>query len=358
MSRRIRIDVSALKESKDYRRIFISGVISVLGSWLTYVTIPLQVKQITNSYAAVGLIGLIELVPMFVFGILGGAIADTRNRKAVVIATEAALMLATGALFVNAVSGANNLYVLYGVAFAFAICDAIQRPSLDSLTPQLLPTRLLPSAGSLSSLRWTGGAIIGPAIGGLIAAAYGVHVCYAIDMVSYAISMFLLIGLSAKATEKTGKPVNISMLFSGFSYAKSRPDLLGTYAVDIIAMLFAFPNALFPFIASEFGAAWALGWLYSAMSIGSFLATSTSGWVTNVHRRGRAVVIAATVWGIAITCAGLAPNIYFVLLALVAAGAADMVSGLFRGLIWNSTVPLDMRGRLAGIEMLSYMTGP
>ncbi|MEY4323283.1 MAG: hypothetical protein RL410_1064 [Actinomycetota bacterium] len=356
--RRIQIDVTALRESADFRRVFTASTISMMGSWITYVTIPLQVKLITNSYAAVGLIGLIELLPMFVFGLIGGAIADTKNRKLIVILTETALMLATGILFFNAHFGTNSLFALYAVAFIFAICDAIQRPTLDSLGPVILPTSLLASAGALSSLRWTFGAIVGPAIGGFIAATWGTQYCYAIDIASYGLSILLLMGLSQKATQRTGGTVGFKMVFSGFNYARSRTDLLGTYVVDIIAMLFAFPNALFPFIASEFHAEWALGWLYSAMSIGSFIATSTSGWTKHIHKRGRAVVFAATAWGVAMMFAGLAPNIYLVLLALVIAGAADMVSGLFRGLIWNTTIPLDMRGRLAGIEMLSYMSGP
>jgi MFS family permease len=357
-NRRIRLDTSALRESADFRRIFFSGTVSMLGSWITYVTIPLQVKQITNSYAAVGIIGLIELFPMLVFGLLGGAIADTKNRKAVVLLTEFALMLSTGVLFLNAVLGFNNLYVLYAVAFLFAIFDAIQRPTLDSIKPLILPTDLLASSGALSSLRWTLGSILGPAIGGFIAATSGVEWCYGIDIVSYFISMLFLIRLSAKATQRNNATVNVRMVFSGFNYARSRPDLIGTYVVDIIAMLFAFPSALFPFIASDFHATWALGWLYAAMSIGSLIASTTSGWVKNVHHHGRAIVFAACAWGIAIAIAGFAPNIYFVIVALVVAGGADMISGLFRGLIWNTTIPLDMRGRLAGIEMLSYMTGP
>ena len=356
--RQIRLDTSALRQSADFRRIFISGTVSMLGSWITYVTIPLQVKEITNSYAAVGLIGLVELVPMFVFGLLGGAIADTKNRKMVVIVTEFALMVATAVLFINAVMDFNNLYVLYIVAFAYAVCDAIQRPALDSMKPLVLPTDLLASSGALSSLRWTLGSILGPAIGGLIAATAGVEYCYAIDIVSYLISMMFLVRLSKKATQRTDASMNIRMVFSGFNYARSRPDLIGTYVVDIIAMLFAFPSALFPFIASEMHANWALGWLYAAMSIGSLIATTTSGWVNRVHHHGRAIVLAACAWGVAIVFAGLAPNIFFVILALIIAGGADMISGLFRGIIWNTTIPLDMRGRLAGIEMLSYMTGP
>ena len=197
--RRIQLDVSALRESADFRRVFTASTISMMGSWITYVTIPLQVKQITNSYAAVGLIGLIELLPMFVFGLIGGAIADTKNRKLVVILTETALMLATGVLFLNAHFGTNSLFALYAVAFIFAICDAIQRPTLDSLGPVILPTTLLASAGALSSLRWTFGAIVGPAIGGFIAATWGTQYCYFIDIVSYGISILLLMRLSHKA---------------------------------------------------------------------------------------------------------------------------------------------------------------
>jgi MFS family permease len=293
-----------------------------------------------------------------VFGIWGGAIADSMNRKLVVVITEFGLGLATLILLVNSLSDEPKVMVIYAVTFIYAILDGIQRPSLGALLPQVVPTDLLTSASAVNSLRWNFGSILGPSLGGFIAATAGPAFAYGIDVVTYLIATFLFMQMSAKAAASTKERIDVKMMFSGFNYAKSRPDLLGTYAIDIIAMVLAFPNALFPFMAVEFDAPWALGLLYASMSVGALIASVTSGWTSKIHHHGRAIVIAATVWGLAITFTGLAPNIYFVLLGLLVAGCADMISGLFRMLIWNTTIPLSMRGRLGGIEMLSYSIGP
>ena len=356
--RSYRIDLSALRESRDYRFILSAGAISGFGSMVTAVAMPLQIAQLTGSYVAVGLIGLIEVVPLIIFGLWGGAIADSFNRKRVVIASEIGLGICSLLLLLNARQAQPSLLLIYIVAFFFSVFDGLQRPSLESLLPLLLPTRLLPSAGAINSLKWNLTSIAGPAVGGIIAATVGVVYCYGFDVASYALSALLLARLSTRADTHERKPISASFVFSGLSYARQRPDLLGTYLVDIIAMVFAFPNALFPFIIDEFNAPWALGFLYSSMSVGSLVATLASGRAKHVNRRGRMIIIAASAWGVAITFAGIAPNIYLVLLALAFAGGFDMVSGLFRQLIWNTTIPLEMRGRLAGIELLSYSTGP
>ncbi len=353
-----RLDISALKQSRDYRYMLAAGVITGLGSMVTAVALPLQVAQLTGSYVAVGIIGVIEIIPLIIFGLWGGAIADSFNRKRTVIACEIGLGLCSLALFLNARADEPHLLLIYIVALLFSVFDGLQRPSLESLLPVLLPTNLLPSAGALNSLRWNFSSITGPALGGIIAAIAGVEYCYGFDVISYVLSALLLVRLSTRATHHEKQAISAKFVFSGLSYAKSRPDLLGTYAVDIIAMVFAFPNALFPFIVEEFNTPWALGFLYSAMSVGSLIATLSSGRAKYVNARGKMIIGAASLWGIAIAAAGIAPNIYLVLLALVFAGGFDMVSGLFRQLIWNTTIPLEMRGRLAGVEMLSYSTGP
>ncbi len=351
------VDFSSLRH-RDFKLMFVAGSISMFGSMLTYVTAPLQIAQLTHSYVAVGLIGIIEIGPLIVFGIWGGAIADSMNRKKVVVFTEFGLGLATLILLINAISDEPKVIVIYCVTFLYAILDGIQRPSLGALLPQVVPTDVLPSATAVNSMRWNFGSILGPSVGGFIAATAGPAFAYGIDVISYFIATILFMRLSSKAAESTRERIDVKMMFSGFNYAKSRPDLLGTYAIDIIAMVLAFPNALFPFMATEFNAPWSLGILYASMSVGALLASSTSGWISKVHHHGRAIVFAATIWGIAMTFTGLAPNIYFALFGLLIAGCADMISGLFRSLIWNSTIPLSMRGRLGGIEMLSYSIGP
>lgn len=337
---------------------FVAGSISMFGSMITYVTAPLQIAQITQSYVAVGIIGIIEIAPLIVFGIWGGAIADSMNRKKIVVITEFGLGIATLILLINSLSSEPKVMVIYTVTFFYAILDGIQRPSLGALLPQVVPTDVLPSATAVNSMRWNFGSILGPSLGGFIAATAGPAFAYGIDVVTYLIATLLFMRMSAKAAASTKERIDVKMMFSGFNYAKSRPDLLGTYAIDIIAMVLAFPNALFPFMANEFDAPWSLGLLYASMSVGALIASTTSGWIAKIHHHGRAIVYAATVWGIAMALTGLAPNIYFALFGLMIAGCADMISGLFRSLIWNSTIPLSMRGRLGGIEMLSYSIGP
>jgi MFS family permease len=351
------VDFSSLKH-KDFRLMFVAGSISMFGSMITYVTAPLQIAQITQSYVAVGIIGIIEIVPLIVFGIWGGAIADSMNRKKIVVITEFGLGIATLILLINSLSSEPKVMVIYTVTFFYAVLDGIQRPSLGALLPQVVPTDVLPSATAVNSMRWNFGSILGPSLGGFIAATAGPAFAYGIDVVTYLIATLLFMRMSAKAAASTKERIDVKMMFSGFNYAKSRPDLLGTYAIDIIAMVLAFPNALFPFMANEFDAPWSLGLLYASMSVGALIASTTSGWIAKVHHHGRAIVYAATVWGIAMALTGLAPNIYFALFGLMIAGCADMISGLFRSLIWNSTIPLSMRGRLGGIEMLSYSIGP
>ncbi len=353
-----KLDISALRVSRDYRFMFSASAITGFGSMITAVAMPLQIAQLTGSYVAVGIVGIIQVIPLVVFGLWGGAIADSFNRKRVVIGCEVGLGISSLLLFVNALRPEPSLILIYVVAFCFSVFDGLQRPSIEALLPVLLPTDLLPSAGALNGLKWNLTSIVGPAAGGVIAAVAGVQYCFGFDIASYVISALLLTRLSAKANAHERKEISLSFVFSGLGYAKTRPDLLGTYIVDIIAMVFAFPNALFPFIIEEFDAPWALGLLYSSMSVGSLVATLFSGRAKHVRARGKLIIGAAALWGLAITAAGMAPNIYLVLLALAFAGGFDMISALFRQLIWNTTIPLEMRGRLAGIEMLSYSTGP
>jgi MFS family permease len=222
-----------------------------------------------------------------------------------------------------------------------------------------VPHDQLAAAGALNTIKWNLGSIVGPAIGGLLLSAGGAASAYAFDVVSFAASFLLLWRLRSlrPLSDNTEKPT-LRHVVEGMRYAASRRDLLGTYAVDLIAMIFAFPYALFPFLAVELGAPWALGFLYAASAAGGLIVTFTSGWVPRVNRHGRAVVFGALLWGAGMALVGITESLWFVLFFLAIAGAGDMVSGIFRGLIWNQTIPDEMRGRMAGIEMLSYSIGP
>ena len=211
---------------------------------------------------------------------------------------------------------------------------------------------------ALMSLRWQFSAIIGPAIAGVIIATSGVRAAYAIDILSYVISVFFLLRVSAVPPLQEATTKSIKAMFGGLQYAASRKDLLGTYIVDLIAMFFAMPNALFPFWADQIHSRWALGFFYSAGIFGSILVTATSGWMRNFTRHGWAIAIAAIGWGVCIALAGTTNHLWVVLFFLAMAGASDQVSALCRNTLWNQTIDDEYRGRLAGLELLSYSVGP
>jgi MFS family permease len=358
MSKSFAIDISPLRKYPDFRRLWTSGLISYFGSMITYVALPFQIKELTNSYIAVGLMGAVELIPLIVFGLYGGVLADKVDRRKMILYTEIALALMTFSLFINSQMANPSLIWIYLVAGTFAALDGLQRPSADAILPRLVGHEDLPAASALMSLRWQTGVITGPALAGILLATSGTGTAYLVDVATFLISiLFILRVKSVKPIEKNLAPT-ISAMREGIKYATSRKDLLGTYLVDIAAMFFAMPNALFPFWADQLNATWALGLFYAAGTVGSLIVTLTSGWVKNYHFHGRAVFLAALGWGAAITLAGISNSLILILFFLALAGAADMVSGIFRSAIWNQSIPDELRGRLAGIELLSYSVGP
>jgi MFS family permease len=352
------IDVGPLRRHRDFRLLFAGQAVSFFGSMVTYVAIPYQVFQLTGSSLLVGLLGLAELAPLIVTALVGGALADAVDRRRMVRLAELGLSLAAGVLLVNALLPEQQVWLLFVVASAMAALDGIQRPSLDALTPRLVERHELPAAGALDSFRGNIGMIAGPAVAGVVIATGGLAVTYAIDVGTFVFSLALLSLMRAVPPPPEAEPPSIRRIVEGLRYARSRDELVGTYAVDLVAMFFGMPLALFPAFAEDLGGASVLGLLYAAPSVGSLLATLTSGWVSRVHRHGLAVIFAAVGWGLAVTVLGFASSLPLALGALVAAGAADMISGIFRSTIWNQTIPDHLRGRLAGIEQLSYSAGP
>ena len=355
---RWRIDVSPLRTSRDFRLLFTAGVITYLGSMFTIVAVPLQAQQLTGSFVVVGLLGLVEVVPIIVFGLWGGAVADHYDRRRVIIAAETGSALCAVMLLVNALQPQPQVWVLFAVGALAVTCESLQRPSLEALVPQTVDHDRLAGAAALMSLRSSAGFIFGTSIAGIVASSFGVAVAYAVDVVSFVVSVVLLLQLRSRGRVQEDGTPGLSAIAEGLAYAWSRKDLLGTYAIDTLAMLLAFPYAVFPFVAEKYDAPWALGLLYAAPAVGDAIASATSGWTSRVHHHGRAIVVAAASYGLAIACFGLSPTLWLALLFLAVSGAFDMASGIFRQLIWNQSIPDDLRGRLAGIELLSYAIGP
>jgi MFS family permease len=352
------IDVGPLRRRRDFRLLFIGQGVSFFGSEITYVAIPYQAYRLSGSSLVVGLLGLAELAPLLAAAFIGGALADAFDRRRMTQVTEVMFAAATIALVVNALLPHPRLSVLFVMAALLATLDGLQRPSLDALVPRLVERDEIVAAGALTSFRMTIGMIAGPAVGGVLLATVGLPATYLVDTVTFVVSLVALQRMRAVPPPADAEPPSLARIVEGLRYARSRPELMGTYIVDIVAMFFGMPMALFPAAATHLGGAGVLGLLYAAPAVGSLLATVTSGWAARVHRHGAAVCVAAAGWGVGIIGFGVAPNLALALLGLVLAGGADMLSGIFRGTIWNQTIPDHLRGRLAGIEQVSYSTGP
>jgi MFS family permease len=351
------VDTTPLRH-RDYRLLFWGRLVSFLGSMVTYVAIPYQVYQLTQSPLMVGLLGLAQLGPILAFSMVGGAIADARDRRGTVLATEVAFALLSALLFLNAILPEPRLWVIFVLAAIQAGLFALQRPSLDAMVPRLVEKSDLTAAGALDATRGTVGMLLGPAIGGMLIVTIGLPATYAFDALSFATSLIALALMRAVPPLLGGERPSLRGVLDGWNYARSRPELVGTYVVDVVAMVFGMPEALFPAIADSMGGAGVLGLLYSAPALGALVASGTSGWTNHIRRQGLAVILAATVWGIAIIAFGLASTPLLALPMLAVAGGADAISGIFRMSIWNHTVPDELRGRLASIEMVSYTSGP
>jgi MFS family permease len=352
------VDIGPLRRHRDFRLLFGARNISLFGSGITYVAVPYQVYQLSGSTLLVGLLGIVELAPLLFTALLGGALADWRDRRRMVLLSELGLALGTGVLLVNALLPDPQLWVLFVVVSVMAGLDGIQRPSLDALIPRLVSREELPAASALDSFGFNIAEIGGPALAGVLIATVGLPATYGLDIATFAVSLAAL-SLMKSATPPAGaEPPSLRRIVEGFRFARSRPELVGTYSVDIVAMFFGMPLALFPAFAEEFGGPEVLGLLYAAPAAGALVASATSGWASHVHRHGVAVVLAASVWGLGVLVFGLAPGLPLALAGLAVAGAGDMVSGIFRTTIWNQTIPDELRGRLAGIEQISYSSGP
>ena len=352
------IDLTPLKKYPDFRNLWTAGLISYFGSMITFVALPFQLKELTGSYLAVGLLGAVEVIPLIAFGLYGGVLADSVDRKKMVWATEAGALILVAILLGNSLLDNPSIAVIYIVAALFAVVNGLQRPSMDAMLPRLVSHEDLPAASALLSLRWQLGVIVGPTIGGIIFSTFSITVGFGLDIATYLVSLAFLARVRAIPPIKEAEKPSLAALFDGVKYAFRRKDLLGTYIIDLAAMTLAMPMALYPFWADELQAPWALGMFYAAITVGSVVVTLTSGWIRTYRFHGRAVILAAMGWGLAIAASGLSNSLIIVLFCLTVAGASDMVSALFRGAIWNQTIPDELRGRLAGIELLSYSVGP
>jgi len=352
------MDFRPLVRHRDYRWLFAAQFVSAMGTMVTYVALPYQVYRLTGSSFAVGLLGGTELVPLLVTAFVGGALADAMDRRRVVLASDVGLALGCIVLITNATLARPMVWPLFAAAAWMSALSGLQRPSLEAMTPRLVTRDELPAAAALGTLRGSTAMIVGPAAGGMLIASTGLASTYAVNVGTYVFS-FLAVSLIRPVPVPEGaESPSLERLREGLRYARSRQELIGTYVVDFVAMVFGMPLALFPALSDRLGGPRVLGLLYTAPAVGAVAASLTSRWTARVHRHGRGVLWAATVWGIGIVLFGLCDRLWPALVFLAVAGGADCVSGIFRGTMWNQTIPDALRGRLAAIEMVSYMSGP
>jgi MFS family permease len=257
------LDLSPLRRHRDYRLLFTGQIVSSLGSFMTYVALPVQIYELTKSSAAVGLLGTVQLVPLAVTALWGGAVADALDRRRLLLWAEALLLCGSLAMAANSMLARPSVPLLFAVAAFMSAVDGFHRPALESLTPRLVSTTDLPAVSALSSLRGTTAAIAGPAIAGVSIATLGLSFTFGADAASYAFSLAALSAIRSMPPGDDARPVGLSSVVEGFRYAFSRPELIGTYVVDIAAMTFAMPMALFPALASQWSGTNAAGYMYS-----------------------------------------------------------------------------------------------
>ena len=351
------LDISPLKISRDYRLLFFGQLVSFFGSMMTFIVVPWQMFELTKSSAMVGYIYLAEFVPMFCLAFVGGALADALDKRKMLRLTEIGQTFVTAILLINSLLPNPHIWVLYCSVALHAGLAALQRPAFESFIQKIIPNELMSAVMALNSIRYSIGAIVSPAIAGIIATQFSSSIAYTIDLFTFTASLVAVFLLNAVPSPENAERPSFEGVKKAVKYAFSRQELLGTYLVDIAAMFFAMPQALYPALAIIYGEKY-VGFFPAALATGALLASLSSGWTKNVHRHGLLVTIAAVLWGVAIVFFGLTDSIVFALLFLGMAGFFDMISGIFRGSIWNQTIPNFLRGRLASIEMISYLTGP
>lgn len=351
-------DLAPLQRPGDFRLLYAGQAVSGFGSAVTYVVLPVQMYQLTKSSVMVGLLGVAEFVPMLLMAFLGGVLADRFNRRRLLVAADTLMAATLVALTVNALQPAPNVNLLFAAAAFLAALNSVHRPAIEAMTPQLVRADEMTAVSALNSIRHNIAYIAGPGLAGWIAVKYGAAVAFGLDAASYLAAIAALLAMRQKVFQSGEEgAITWHTLAEGWHYALERKDLLGTYLIDMNAMFFGMPNALFPAFGAIFGEQ-NVGWLYSAGPVGALLCSVTSGWAKHIVHHGQAIAWAAGLWGVAIIGFGLSQNLWLALFFLACAGAADMVSGIFRGTLWNQTIPARLRGRTAAIEMVSYLSGP
>ncbi len=359
-------------QHRDFARLWWANIITVIGAQLTVVTVPAQLWAITRDSTYVGLTGLFGLVPLIVFGLWGGAIADAFDRRRVLVVTTIGNIATAAAFAVQALAGLHDVWLILGIFALQQSFFALNQPARNAVIPMLVPARELPAANALNTTVSQFGAIAGPLIGGALLPVLGAGPLYLLDAVTMTVTLWAVLRLPALTPDHPIGSLGIGSVIDGFRYAWASKVLLVSFLVDLIAMVFGLPRALYPQIANvEFGGpatgGMAFALLSAGMAVGAVVGGVFSGWVSRVRRQGRAVLVAVIVWGLSVVVTGIAvalaggratPFLAVAVLALAVGGAADMVSSAFRQSILLSAATDEVRGRLQGVFLVVVVGGP
>ncbi len=371
MERRLLADTRPLA-NPHFRRLWLANIVTVIGAQLTVVAVPAQIYAMTGSSAYVGLTGIFGLVPLVVFGLWGGALADAFDRRTLLLVTTTGLILTSAGFWLQAALGAEDVWLLLSLFAVQQAFFAVNQPTRSALLPRLLGDDLLPAANSLNMTVMQAGGIAGPLVGGALIPIIGYSWLYLLDTITLFATLGAVVGLPPLPVMGATVSPGISAVIDGFRYLRTQPVLMMSFVVDIIAMVFGMPRALFPEIAdvnfggpSEGGLAFAL--LFAAIPLGAVVGGVLSGWVSRVERQGLAVIVAILVWGFAMIGFGVAamlasyapgPMLGVAVLMLAIGGAADMASAAFRTSMLQSAAADEVRGRLQGIFIVVVAGGP
>ncbi len=338
-------------------------MLSQVGSQITLVALFVQIYALTQSSAAVGLVGLVQLVPVVLVSLGFGPQIDLRDRRKILLGAQFGLMFASTLLLLGARLHDPPLALLYFAAGLNAAFTSISMPTRAAMTPKLVSKELLAPAAALNQVMWNGAGVIGPALGGIIVHNFGLSWAYGVDVASYVVAIGFVLLLRPQRPVRdpnTDAETGLTAVLAGTRYLKGKRVLQSTFSIDIVAMVFGMPRVLFPALAVErFHNTATVGYMFSAVAAGAVVGALTSGWVRGVHRQGLAILCAVAVWGAAIAAFGLVGGHLAAALAFLAiAGWADVVSAVFRNTIQQTTIPDELRGRLAAFNILVVTGGP
>jgi MFS family permease len=359
------IDVRPLRVVP-YRRLWLGTSVSGFGYQLTAVAVPVEMYALTRDSFWVGMLGVAGLVPLVIFGLWGGAAADAVDRRRLLLASSITAWVMTVGLMLQALLRIGSPPLLLALVALQSAAFAVSAPARQAIIPRLVPAHLVPAASTLGFTTSQGSMVLGPLAAGLIFATWGTEralpIAYAVDALLFTVSLWAtwrLPPMPPVEPENGRRTLGLRSVLDGIRYLATTPVLMLSFAIDIIAMVLAMPRALFPEVAQErFGSGAAIGWLYSAISLGSVLGGLTSGWIGRVRRQGLALVAAVVAWGLAVAAAGLAGQLWLVVVLLAVAGVADLVSAVFRQSILLVYAPDQMRGRLQGVHITVVAGGP